>query len=225
MIKILIVEDNVDLANGLEVNLKKEGYKVFKAVTGEDGLKIVVHDCPDLMLLDVMLPGINGFDVCRELRNRSIEIPIIMLTAKSDEMDRVVGLEIGADDYITKPFGIRELLARIRVCLRRQPQQAEISRYRFGHVLVDFQKYTATVRNKEVSLTQKEFHLLRYLIRNRDTVLSRDRLLDEVWGYDSYPTTRTVDTHILKLRKKLEDDPANPRYLLSVYGGGYKFVG
>jgi DNA-binding response OmpR family regulator len=148
-----------------------------------------------------------------------------MLTAKSDETDRVVGLELGADDYITKPFGIRELLARIRVCLRRQPKQPELPRYRFGKVVVDFEKYSATARNKTMDLTQKEFELLCYLIRNRDTVLSRDRLLDEVWGYDAYPTTRTVDTHISKLRKKLEDDPANPKYILSVYGGGYKFVG
>ena len=225
MQKILIVEDNVDLANGLEVNLKKEGYKVLKTVSGEDALKITIRDNPDLIILDIMLPGISGFDVCRELRNKSIDIPIIMLTAKSDETDRVVGLELGADDYITKPFGIRELLARIRVCLRRQPKQSEMPRYRFGKVAVDFEKYSATVRNKELYLTQKEFELLRYLIRNRDTVLSRDRLLDEVWGYDAYPTTRTVDTHISKLRKKLEDDPANPKYILSVYGGGYKFVG
>jgi DNA-binding response OmpR family regulator len=225
MHKILIVEDNLDLANGLELNLKKEGYKVFKATTGEDGLKIAIHDCPDLIILDIMLPGISGLDVCRELRNKSIEIPIIMLTAKSDELDRVVGLELGADDYITKPFGVRELLARVRVCLRRQPPQTEMPRYRFGHVEIDFEKYRATARNKALELTQKEFDLIRFLIRNRDTVLSRDRLLDEVWGYESYPTTRTVDTHILKLRKKLEDDPANPKYILSVYGGGYKFVG
>jgi DNA-binding response OmpR family regulator len=225
MQKILIVEDNLDLANGLELNLKKEGYKVFKAATGEDGLKVAIQDCPDLIILDIMLPGISGLDVCRELRNKSIEIPIIMLTAKSDELDRVVGLELGADDYITKPFGVRELLARIRVCLRRQTPQTELPRYRFGHVEIDFEKYRATVRNKALDLTQKEFDLIRFLIRNRDTVLSRDRLLDEVWGYESYPTTRTVDTHILKLRKKLEDDPANPKYILSVYGGGYKFVG
>ncbi len=225
MHKLLIVEDNVDLANGLEVNLKKEGYKVLKTVTGEDGLKIAIRDCPDLIILDIMLPGISGLDVCRELRNKSIDIPIIMLTAKSDETDRVVGLELGADDYITKPFGIRELLARIRVCLRRQPQQTEMPRYSFGRITIDFEKYRVTVKNKELDLTQKEFDLLRYLIRNRESVLSRDRLLDEVWGYDSYPTTRTVDTHILKLRKKLEDDPANPKYILSVYGGGYKFVG
>jgi DNA-binding response OmpR family regulator len=225
MNKILIVEDNADLANGLELNLKKEGYKILKTATGEDAIKIVIHDCPDLIILDIMLPGMSGLDVCRELRNKSIATPIIMLTAKSDELDRVVGLELGADDYITKPFGLRELLARVRVCLRRQPAQSEMPRYRFGNVEIDFEKYQATLRNTPLELTQKEFELIRCLIRNRDTVLSRDRLLDEVWGYEAYPTTRTVDTHILKLRKKLEEDPANPKYILSVYGGGYKFVG
>lgn len=225
MQKILIVEDQVDLANGLELNLRKEGYRVLKTTTGEDALKIAVRDSPDLIILDIMLPGISGLDVCRELRNRSIDTPIIMLTAKSDELDRVLGLELGADDYVTKPFGLRELLARVRVCLRRQPAQAEITRYRFGNVEIDFEKYRVTVRNKPLEFTQKEFELLRFLIRNRDVVLSRDRLLDEVWGYETYPTTRTVDTHILKLRKKLEEDPANPKYIHSVYGGGYKFVG
>lgn len=225
MLKILIVEDQIDLANGLEVNLKKEGYKVLKTGTGEEAIQMAIRDLPDLIILDIMLPGISGLDVCRELRQKSIKIPIIMLTAKSEEVDRVIGLELGADDYVTKPFSLRELLARIRVCLRRQPQQTDIPRYRFGSVEIDFEKYRVTVRNKPVEMTQKEVELIRYMIRNRDTVLSRDRLLDEVWGYDSYPTTRTVDTHILKLRKKLEEDPANPKYILSVYGGGYKFIG
>jgi DNA-binding response OmpR family regulator len=225
MHKILVIEDNEDLAKGLELNLKKEGYHVFKTATGEDGLRIALHDSPQLIILDIMLPGISGLDVCRELRSKGIGIPIIMLTAKGDELDRVVGLELGADDYVTKPFGLRELLARIRVCLRRQPQAEEIARYRFGTVEIDFEKYKAVVRNKPVELTQKEYDLIRFFIRNRDAVLSRDRLLDEVWGYDAYPTTRTVDTHILKLRKKIEDDPAHPKYILSVYGGGYKFVG
>jgi DNA-binding response OmpR family regulator len=225
MTKILIVEDQADLATGLELNLTKEGYKVLKASTGEDALKLILRDPPDLIILDLMLPGISGLDVCRELRNKSIEVPIIMLTAKSDELDRVVGLELGADDYVTKPFGLRELLARVRVCLRRQPQQVEMRSYRFGEVEIEFDKYRATVRNKPLDLTQKEFELLRYLIRNRDRIISRDRLLDEVWGYDSYPTTRTVDTHILKLRKKVEEDPSNPKYIISVYGGGYKFIG
>ncbi len=225
MNKILIVEDNVDLAIGLELNLKKEGYKVLKAETGEEAIKIAVRDAPDLILLDVMLPGMSGLDVCRDLRQKSQGMPIIMLTAKGDEVDKVLGLEMGADDYVTKPFGVRELLARIRVCLRRDAPQTQMPRYHFGNVEIDFEKYEVTVCKKPVQLTQKEFDLIRFLIRNRDKVLSRDRLLDEVWGYSLYPTTRTVDTHILNLRKKLEEDPANPCYILSVYGGGYKFIG
>lgn len=225
MSKILIIEDNEDLATGLELNLNKEGYRVFKAVSGEDGLKTAIRENPDLIVLDIMLPGISGLDVCRQLRQKSINTPIIMLTAKSDELDRVVGLELGADDYVTKPFGIRELLARIRVCLRRQPAQGQISKYSFGNVEIDFEKYRVLVAKKPTEFTQKEFELMRFFIQNRDLVLSRDRLLDEVWGYESYPTTRTVDTHILKLRKKIERDPANPSYILSIYGGGYKFVG
>ena len=226
MYKILIVEDQADLAKGLEVNLKKEGYSVLKAATGEDGLKLAIQESPQLIILDIMLPGIRGLDVCRELRSRSIDTAIIMLTAKSDEVDRVVGLELGADDYITKPFSLRELLARVRVRLRRLPLQKEqLSKYRFGNVEVDFDKYIAKVRGKAVDLTQREFEILRYMIRNRGDVISRDRLLDEVWGYQDYPTTRTVDTHILKLRKKIEEDPANPKYIISIYGGGYKFLG
>jgi DNA-binding response OmpR family regulator len=222
---ILIVEDNADLANGLELNLRKEGYKVLKAGNGEEGIRLAIHDSPDLVILDVMLPGMSGLDVCRELRQKSITIPIIMLTAKSEELDRVLGLELGADDYVTKPFGIRELLARIRVCLRRQPSRLRMPRYRFGEVEIDFEKYIVTVREKEVELTQKEFELLRFFIQNREMVIPRDRLLNEVWGYEAYPTTRTVDTHILKLRKKIEEDHSDPKYIISIYGGGYKFLG
>jgi DNA-binding response OmpR family regulator len=226
MYRILIVEDQADLADGLEINFKKEGYTVLKASTGEEALKLVTRELPDLMVLDVMLPGMSGLDVCRELRSKSIEIPIIMLTAKSDEIDRVVGLEIGADDYMTKPFSLRELLARVRVRLRRQPPQTDVlARYRFGHVELDFEKGRATVHDELVDLTQKELEVMRFLIRNRGNVVSRERLLDEVWGYEVYPTTRTVDTHILRLRKKLEEDQANPQYILSIYGEGYKFVG
>lgn len=225
MSKILIVEDNTDLAAGLKLNLTKEGYSVLTTATGEDALKLSLKENPDLIVLDIMLPGISGLDVCRELRQRSIRIPIIMLTAKSDEVDRIVGLEIGADDYVTKPFAVRELLARIRVCLRRQPAQGQLIQYNFGNVKIDFEKYRVTVGSKQLEFTQKEFDLMRFFIQNRDVVLSRERLLDEVWGYDSYPTTRTVDTHVLKLRKKVEKDPANPQFILSIYGGGYKFVG
>ncbi len=226
MPKILIVEDQPDMANGLAINLRKEGYTILKAATGEEALKLTTQEYPDLIILDVMLPGISGLDVCRELRNKSIEIPIIMLTAKAEEIDRVVGLELGADDYMTKPFSLRELLARVRVRLRRQaPPKEALPRYRFGKVELDFENYSATVRDDPVELTQREFEILRLLIRNRGDVVTREKLLNEVWGYEDYPTTRTVDMHILKLRKKLEEDPSNPKYIVSVYGGGYRFLG
>jgi DNA-binding response OmpR family regulator len=226
MHKILIVEDQVDLANGIALNFKKEGFQVLKTGTGEEAIKLAIQESPDLIILDVMLPGISGLDVCRELRQKSIEIPIIMLTAKSDEIDRVVGLELGADDYMTKPFSLRELIARVHVRLRRQPAPKELMpRYRFGRVEIDFEKFSATVGNQKVELTQREIEILRLMIRHRGEVLTRERLLDEVWGYQDYPTTRTVDTHMVKLRKKIEDDPANPQFIVSVYGGGYKFLG
>jgi two-component system alkaline phosphatase synthesis response regulator PhoP len=173
-----------------------------------------------------MLPGMNGLDVCRELRKQGFDAPIIMLTARAEEVDRVVGLEIGADDYVTKPFGIRELLARIRARLRRHaPGAAGGSKLRFGAVEVDFDKHEALRQGKRIDLTGKEFEVLRLLARHRGEIVTRDRLLEEVWGYESYPTTRTVDNHILRLRQKLEEDPSDPRYILSVYGEGYKFVG
>lgn len=226
MHKILIVEDQADLANGLAINLKKEGYSVLTAGTGEDALKTAIQECPNLIILDVMLPGISGLDVLRELRSKAIETPVIMLTAKGDEIDKVVALELGADDYMTKPFSLRELQARVRVRLRKLPVPREpLGRYRFGHVEVDFEGFTAKIRNKPIELTQREFDILRLMIRNRGDVVTRERLLNEVWGYEDYPTTRTVDTHIFKLRQKLEEDPSNPKYIVSVYGGGYKFLG
>jgi two-component system alkaline phosphatase synthesis response regulator PhoP len=227
MSKILIVEDQEDLLKGLEINLSKEGYQVLKATRGDVAVGLALKENPDLIILDVMLPGLNGLDVCRELRQKGSETPIIMLTAKSEEIDRVLGLEIGADDYVTKPFSLRELLARIRARLRRQPASAPatLSKYRFGQVELDFEKLRATRRGQPLELTPREYDILRLLIRCRGEVVTRDRKLNEVWGYEAYPTTRTVDTHILKLRQKVEDDPANPQYILTIYGGGYKFVG
>jgi len=227
MSKILIVEDQEDLLKGLEINLSKEGYQVLKATRGDVAVGLALKENPDLIILDVMLPGMNGLDVCRELRQKGSETPIIMLTAKSEEIDRVLGLEIGADDYVTKPFSLRELLARIRARLRRQPANtsATLSKYRFGQVELDFEKLRATRRGQPLELTPREYDILRLLIRCRGEVVTRDRMLNEVWGYEAYPTTRTVDTHILKLRQKVEDDPANPQYILTIYGGGYKFVG
>jgi DNA-binding response OmpR family regulator len=224
---ILVVEDEQDLLRGLEINLSKEGYRVLKATTGEDGLRLAIKENPHLILLDIMLPGLSGLDVCRELRQKGFRAPIIMLTAKSEEIDRVVGLEIGADDYISKPFGLRELLARIRVQLRREPPraQAALARYRFDDVEIDFEKFRTIRNGQPLELTSKEYDILRLLIRWHGEVVTRDRMLNEVWGYEAYPTTRTVDNHIVKLRQKLEDDPANPKYILSVYGEGYRFIG
>ena len=225
--KILIVEDEEDLARALEINLAREGYSVIKAPDGPDGLRLAVRECPNLILLDIMLPGMNGLDLCRELRQRGIDAPIIMLTAKSEEVDRVVGLEIGADDYVTKPFSRRELLARIRVRLRRQPGSTseQLARYRFDDIEVDFEKYCASKAGNPLDLTAKEYDILRMMVRHRGVVLTRDRMLDEVWGADVNVTARTVDTHIVKLRQKLGDDPTAPKYIVSVYGEGYKFIG
>jgi DNA-binding response OmpR family regulator len=229
--RILIIEDEPDLLRGLEINLKAEGYAVLAAARGDAGLEQALRERPDLVLLDIMLPGMSGLDVCRELRGRGYDAPIIMLTARAEEVDRVVGLEIGADDYVTKPFGIRELMARIRVRLRRSAQaggsgfQSVSGTLRFGAVEADFSRHEVTRHGTRVDLTGKEFEVLRFLVRHRGEIVTRDRLLEEVWGYEAYPTTRTVDNHILRLRQKLEEDPGDPRYILSVYGEGYKFVG
>ena len=223
--RILIIEDEPDLLRGIELNIKAEGYSVLTAARGDSGFEQALREKPNLVVLDIMLPGMSGLDVCRELRKRHFEAPIIMLTAKAEEVDRVVGLEIGADDYVTKPFSVRELLARIRVRLRRHVAGADVAKLRFSDVEVDFDKHEATRGGRRVDLTGKEFEVLRFLSDHRGEIVTRDRLLDEVWGYESYPTTRTVDNHILRLRQKLEVDASNPRHIVSVYGEGYKFVG
>jgi two-component system alkaline phosphatase synthesis response regulator PhoP len=224
---ILIVEDEEALLKGLELNLSREGYQILTAANGEDGMRLAIRERPQLILLDVMLPGKNGLDVCRELRRNGFDAPIIMLTAKSEEVDRVVGLEIGADDYVTKPFSRRELLARIRARLRRQPPGApeRLTRYCFGQIEIDFEKCSATRDGEPLDLTAREYDILRLMIRHRGETISRDRMLNEIWGYDAYPATRTVDSHMVKLRQKIEEDPAEPKHILSIYGEGYKFVG
>jgi two-component system alkaline phosphatase synthesis response regulator PhoP len=224
--KILIVEDEEGLAAGIKLNLEGEGFTVDWAQDGSEGLRKAVEDTPDLIILDIMLPKKNGLDVCRELRHQNINTPIIMLTAKGEEIDKVVGLELGADDYMTKPFSIRELLARINVQLRREKTQAGMptQSYRIGDMEVDFARFKLRRGDKDIKLTSLEVEILRYMIDHRGEVVTRDALLDKIWGYEKFPTTRTVDSHILKLRKKIEKDPSNPRYILSVYGGGYRFV-
>lgn len=225
MPKILIIEDEPSMVLGIRDSLEYEGYEVSAARDGEEGLKKAGAVKPDLILLDVMLPLMSGIDVCRALRNKGIEAPIIMLTARSQEIDKVVGLEVGADDYVTKPFSINELLARIRAHLRRAAKQvAEIETFTFGDVELDFKKYRASRRGKELELSAREFDILRYLIGRRGEIVTRDQLLDEVWGYASNPISRTIDNHIAKLRQKIEDTPSEPQHIITVHRIGYRFL-
>ncbi|MBM4031202.1 MAG: response regulator transcription factor [Planctomycetes bacterium] len=225
MEKILVVEDEPDLLMGLQDNLELEGYQVATAQDGQAALDLAMKACPDLILLDIMLPKVNGFEVLRQLRQKGLGAPVIMLTAKSQEVDRVLGLELGADDYITKPFSVRELLARIKAVLRRRnaPTQ-QLDAYKFGDVTIDFRKSVATKGRQTIELSHYEAGIMRLLIASRGEPISRNRILDEVWGYELYPTTRTIDNHVVKLRQKLEDDPHNPAHILTVHGMGYKFV-
>ena len=212
------------MAEGLKDNLEIEGYRVNVRGDGEDGLRAALAEHPDLILLDVMLPNLSGLDVCRTLRSRGFKNPILLLTARGQEMDKVVGLEIGADDYIVKPFSLRELLARIHAHLRREKRTVEeLSDYAFSGVRIDFERHAAARNGDALQLSPREFDLLRYLIRNRGRTVSRDELLDAVWGLDNYPVTRTVDNHIAKLRQKV-DSAARPKHIITVHRVGYKFV-
>jgi DNA-binding response OmpR family regulator len=225
--RILIIEDEQDLIKGLQFNLSDEGFDVDWALDGREGLRKATEEPPDLILLDIMLPEMDGLEVCRRIRQKNMEIPVIMLTAKGEEIDKVVGLEIGADDYMTKPFSIRELLARIKARLRHAENEMKHvpDVYSFGDIEVDFARFKVRRKGKELDFTFLELEILKYLIAHRGEVIARNELLDKVWGYDSFPTTRTIDNHILKLRKKIENDPSQPRHILSVYGGGYRFIG
>lgn len=227
MKKILIIEDELDLIKGLKLNLSDEGFDVDWALNGKEGLRKALEESPDLIILDIMLPEMDGLEVCRKLRQKAIGIPIIMLTAKGEEIDKVVGLEIGADDYMTKPFSIRELLARIKARLRNTEKELKATPGLFsvGDFEIDFTRFKVRGKGREIEMTSLEIGILKYFILHRGEVVSRNDLLDKIWGYESYPTTRTIDNHILKLRKKIEEDPSHPRYILSVYGGGYRFVG
>ena len=225
MAAILIVEDEPDMAIGLRDNLEFEGYDVRIARDGEEALASAAESPPDLILLDLMLPKRNGLDVCRELRRQGLNVPIIMLTARSQETDKVVGLEIGADDYVTKPFSVRELMARVHVQLRRiAPESGGVEHFRFGDIELDFKRQHAARAGRLLHLTAREFDLLRYFVRRRGETVSRDELLDKVWGMRAYPLSRTVDNHIAKLRQKIERLPAEPEYLITVHGLGYKFL-
>jgi DNA-binding response OmpR family regulator len=224
--RILIVEDEPAMVAGLRDNFEYEGYDVISAHDGVAGLERALAEHPDLVVLDVMMPQMSGLDVCKQLKAKRPSLPIIMLTARGQEIDKVVGLELGADDYVTKPFSIRELLARVKAVLRRvSPPSATPEVYRFSDVEINIRSNEVRRAGAPVELSSKEFALLTYFVAHPAETLSRDRLLDEVWGYENYPNTRTVDTHILHLRQKLEPNPEEPRLFLTVHGSGYKFVG
>jgi len=227
MKRILIIEDDLAILRGLKDNLEYEKYEVITATDGEQGYGLMREKKPDLVILDLMLPKMSGYELCRKLRKEGVMTPVLMLTARGEEVDRVLGLDLGADDYVTKPFSVPELMARIRAILRRMhrskmgnlPEELQ-----FGKVFVDFRKFEAQKAGKAINMSRKEFGVLRLLAARAGEVVTREELLDEVWGYDQYPTTRTVDNHIALLRNKLEDDPANPKYLITVHGVGYKLV-
>ena len=227
MKRILIIEDDLAIQRGLKDNLEYGSYEVLAAGDGIQGLKLFDTKEIDLIILDLMLPGIDGYEVCRRIREKGHSVPILMLTARGEEMDRVLGLDLGADDYVTKPFSIPELLARIRALLRRTESdkgEALPDSLSFANVRIDFKRYEAHKGEKHLELSRKEFGLLRRLAARPGEVISRDELLDLVWEDDSYPTTRTVDNHIALLRSKLEDIPARPRFLKTVHGVGYKLI-
>lgn len=224
--RILIVEDEPSMVSGLRDNFEYEGYKVSTAYDGVEGLERALNEIPDLIILDVMMPKMSGLEVCKQLKAKRPSIPIIMLTARGQEVDKVVGLELGADDYVTKPFSIRELLARVKAVLRRaQVLPKEQERYSFGDVEVDLRACKVTRSGLPVEISSKEFELLKYFTLHPGESLSRERLLEDVWGYENSPTTRTVDAHIVHLRQKLEPNPEQPEFFLTVHGTGYKFVG
>jgi DNA-binding response OmpR family regulator len=225
MSRILVVEDDPAILRGLAHNLKCESHEVLTAADGEAGYRLIREKKPDLVILDLMLPKLGGYEICRKIRAEGLNTPVLMLTARGEEADRVLGLDLGADDYVTKPFSVRELMARVRALLRRaQPARALPDELRFDDVVVDFRSYEARRGKTLLELTRKEFGLLRALAARAGEVVSRDDLLDEVWGFENYPTTRTVDSHVGNLRAKLEQDPAEPRHLLTVHGVGYKWV-
>jgi len=225
MAHILIVEDEKDMREGLKDNLEFEGYSIDLALDGKEGLEKIKNNTYDLIILDVMLPFISGFDVCKEARKVGVNSPIIMLTAKGEEIDKVLGLEFGADDYVTKPFSLRELLARIKAILRRVPLISNSETIiTIGRLEIDFSKYEATENKKSVAMTHKEFEILKYFWNNQNKTVSRDNLFNEIWGYDEMTTTRTIDNFILKLRQKIELNPNRPNHILTVHGIGYKLI-
>lgn len=225
MSRILIIEDDPAVSKGLAISLKKENYETLIESDGDEGYQTALRIKPELILLDIMLPNKNGFDICKDLRLNSHNYPIIMLSAKAEEADKVIGFELGADDYVTKPFSIKELMARIKAILRRRTVIInEFDNYTFDDVTLDFAKLEAKRGNKKIDMSLKEYEILKYFIKQEDKIVTRNDLLNEVWGYENFPTTRTVDNYILMLRKKIEINPSQPRHLLTYHSAGYKFV-
>jgi DNA-binding response OmpR family regulator len=222
---ILLVEDDESILFGLQDILESQGYQISTASNGIDGLKSAIEKSIDLLVLDIMLPGMNGLEICKKIKKEKLTLPIIMLTAKSSEIDKISGLDYGADDYITKPFSLSELLARIRAILRRAyPKENTLRNYSFGNVKLDFIRMEAFVNDNEVKFTKKQFAILEYFINRVGEVVHRHDLLNNIWGYDKAPSTRTVDTFILEIRKRIEEDPSNPKHIVSISGVGYRFV-
>jgi len=223
--KILIIEDDPAISKGLEESLKDQKYQVICEGTGESGYRRAKSERLDLIILDLILPDKDGMDICRNLRKEGYDVPILMLTNRRDEMDKVLGFELGADDYVTKPFSLRELSARIKAILRRKSDIGkEIETFSFGDITLDFRKLEASKSGEQIKLSLREFEVLKYFIRHEGEVITRDMLLDEVWGYETFPTTRTVDNYILMIRKKIEDNPSDPKHILTFHSAGYKFV-
>nr|WP_303269565.1 response regulator transcription factor [uncultured Clostridium sp.] len=224
--KILVVDDEEHILELIRYNLDAAGYDVIEASDGDDAVKNAINEVPDLILLDLMLPGKDGYDVCRELRSngKTKSVPIIMLTAKSEEIDKILGLELGADDYITKPFSVRELMARVKAVLRRYTKSDESSeKFVFGDIEADFENHSVICAGEKIELTLKEFELLEVLVKNRGKILTREMLLDKIWGYEYIGESRTVDVHIRYLRKKVEKDDKNPKFIETIRGVGYRF--
>ncbi|GIW73195.1 MAG: DNA-binding response regulator [Planctomycetota bacterium] len=224
---VLIVEDDPSIRLGLQKNLKFEGYDVLTAADGERGLQLAIDRPPDLIILDIMLPKISGFEICKTLKKNNINVPVIMLSAKDQEIDKIMGLDLGADDYVTKPFNVRELLARINAVLRRKrryEKERRAERFSFGAFTLDFKGQVLLRDGQAIETSVREFKLLKFLIENRGKVLERREILNKVWGYDYFGTARTIDNFITKLRQKIEDNPEKPRHIVTVRGVGYKFV-
>lgn len=225
MKNILIIEDDPAIRTGLKETFTKEGYLVSEADTGNKGFDLARDNNFDLIILDLILPGKDGIEICKDLRSSGVKTPIVMVTSRKEEIDKILGLEIGADDYVTKPFSIRELLARVKALIRRSTYEpGDIEEVAFADLKINFKKQEMFKGINPVRLSATEYRILHYFIDHESEAISRDKFLDEVWGYDSYPTTRTVDNYILSLRKKIEDDPANPKHLVTIHKVGYKFV-